>query len=578
LLANPVALAITGTTASAMGDQMGQTSDAVVAPSDGRIRLDSYIIEWAARLSRPQPSGAESAIEEALSDLLPLVRADGGVLIGVGGQGLAWVTCASDAEGIAGRLARADLPSVFPWHVEHWRQASQAIAISRRQDFPAPAAVDQRSAADLGIEAMLTTAVVQGESGAHVLLLVRRRAGAWPAHLATSLHVLVDIFGAALERQRAEDTRQQLSRRPPDLLSSVRAIIWRADPRTFQTTFVSKEAESILGYPLESWLKIPGFWTSRLHPDDRDWVLALSAKATMECRAHDFEYRMIVADGQTVWLRNIVNVLAENGVPKEVVGVTVDITRRKITEIELERLRLQLAHTHRVATLGELAAALAHELNQPLGAILSNAETASLLCRNSPPSPELLSTILDDIVRDGHRAGSVLHRLRTFLQPHPLVLEPLDVARLVAEVVGLVRVESITRQVEISVEVPPDLGHPFGDAVQIQQVLLNLILNAMDAVDDQPASRRRIRIAAVPRSPSIEISVADRGGGFPTETLPRAFDPFVTTKATGLGIGLSICRSIIRAHGGEITVENNADGGATARVTLPEAAPGSHRR
>jgi PAS domain S-box-containing protein len=345
--------------------------------------------------------------------------------------------------------------------------------------------------------------------------------------------------------------------------------VWRADARTFQTTFVSREAETILGYPLESWLRVPGFWTSHIHPDDREWVIALSGKATLEHRKHDFEYRMIVADGRTVWLRNIVNVLVEGDVATELVGVTVDITERKLAEIEADRLRHQFTQALRVTSLGELAVTLAHELNQPLGAIVSNAEAAQVFLSRTPPGRERVLAILADIVQDGRRAGDVLHRARRLLQNQPIELQPLDVPRTIAEVVALSRALALSRRVDLSSRVAPGLPRPTADAVQIQQALLNLVFNAMDAVAERPEGRRQVSVGAAAAEGWVELTVADNGGGIPPDLLPHVFDPFFTTKAGGMGMGLAICRSIARAHGGDISVENNAGGGATVRFRLP---------
>lgn len=152
-------------------------------------------------------------------------------------------------------------------------------------------------------------------------------------------------------------------------------------------------------------------------------------------------------------------------------------------------------------------------------------------------------------------------------------MQPLDVHRLIGEVVGLARAFALSRQIELNVDVEPGLPSPHGDAVQIQQVLINLMLNAMDAVIDQPVHARHVTVSAAGRDAStVELSVIDTGSGIPVETLPRIFDPFFTTKTSGMGMGLAICRTIVQAHGGDIRVENNPRGGAIVRFTLPVSA------
>jgi signal transduction histidine kinase len=180
---------------------------------------------------------------------------------------------------------------------------------------------------------------------------------------------------------------------------------------------------------------------------------------------------------------------------------------------------------------------------------------------------------LDERVRDGQRAGGVVHRIRRLLQKQALEMQPLDVHRLIDEVVGLARAFALSREIELNVDVEPEVPSPHGDPVQIQQVLINLMLNAMDAVIDQPAHARHVTVSAAARDAStVELSVIDTGIGIPVKALPHIFDPFFTTKTSGMGMGLAICRTIVQAHGGDIRVENNPGGGTIVRFTLPVSA------
>jgi PAS domain S-box-containing protein len=420
----------------------------------------------------------------------------------------------------------------------------------------------------MGIRSMLTVGVHADAESPHCLMIQSSRAERrWAESYISRLPVLVRAFINALSRHRLEETRR-LELRHADVLESVGAIIWRADARTFQTTFVSREAESILGYPIESWIKVPDFWRTHIHPDDRAWVESFSSRAVQERRNHDFEYRMAVANGRIVWLRNIVKVIVENGEAVALVGATVDITQRKQAEFEAAQLRHQLTHAGRVATMGHFAAALAHELNQPLGAVVSNAESALVFLEPEPPLLDRVRVILDDIIRDGKRAGEIVHRMRTFLQQRSFATQPLDLAALVNAVIGLARPLALSRQIDLRVDCEPRLPS-YGDAVQIQQVLLNLIVNAVEAVGDQPPENRQIVVRGVRHGSSVELSVSDSGRGIPPDVMPHLFDPFFTTKADGLGMGLPISQAIIDAHGGRVDVENRPTGGAIVRVTLP---------
>ena len=222
--------------------------------------------------------------------------------------------------------------------------------------------------------------------------------------------------------------------------------------------------------------------------------------------------------------------------------------------------------------MGQLASSLAHEINQPLGAILRNAEAAELYLEHPSPDLEEIRAILADIRADDQRAGHVIDRMRGLLKRHTLDPRRLDVGALVGEVVALVRVDAVTRQVKLGVDVPGDVPHVRGDRVHLQQVLLNLILNGMDALDAARPEDRRIRVSArLDAAAIVEIAVDDAGPGVPADLLAQIFDPFFTTKPSGMGMGLAISRTIVEAHGGRLWGENKQGGGAVFRFTLPIA-------
>lgn len=223
----------------------------------------------------------------------------------------------------------------------------------------------------------------------------------------------------------------------------------------------------------------------------------------------------------------------------------------------------------RVAMMGQLASALAHEINQPLGAILRNAEAAELFLQHASPDLDEIRAILADIRKDDQRASAVIGRMRALMRRHELDTQPLDVAEFIGDVTALTRADAVVRQVKLEAEVPPDLPLVRGDRVHLQQVLLNLIINAMDAVGDAGGKDRRVTVCArCDVGKVVEIAVTDSGHGIPGDKLARIFDPFFTTKPSGLGMGLAISRTIIEAHGGRLWAENNDGPGATFRFTL----------
>jgi len=257
-----------------------------------------------------------------------------------------------------------------------------------------------------------------------------------------------------------------------------------------------------------------------------------------------------------------------------IAALLVQLRQRRRAEMEIQRQRMELAHVARVSTLGQLASALTHELNQPLGAILRNAEAAEIFLQRDQPNLEEIRAILADIRRDDRRAGDVIDRMKTLFKRRNLVSSRLDLRNLVEDTVVLARPDAEARQMQISVQVPPQLPAVSGDRVHLQQVLLNLILNGMDAMNATPKPERRLTVrASETKDGNVLVAVSDCGTGIVPEEIVRIFEPFFTTKPDGMGMGLAISRTIIQAHGGEIRATNNALGGATFAFTLPRLDP-----
>lgn len=257
-----------------------------------------------------------------------------------------------------------------------------------------------------------------------------------------------------------------------------------------------------------------------------------------------------------------------------------NVTARRQAQLDLEEQRRELSHLARVSVLGQLSGAFAHELNQPLAAILSNAEAARRLLRRQPPDIDELAAILQDIAADDQRAAAVIHRLRALLKRGDRRVQSIDTRELIDEVLQLANTELLTRRIDIVTHIQPNLPRFPGDKVQLQQVLLNLILNACEAMSAATFPDRRLILTAdADGNGDVHIALRDFGTGIPASLLERLFEPFVTTKADGLGLGLSISRTIVAAHGGRLWAENNTDGGARVHCLFPvsELSPGIPR-
>lgn len=311
-----------------------------------------------------------------------------------------------------------------------------------------------------------------------------------------------------------------------------------------------------------------------VHPDDRRHVHAALALARQGQREVEVEFRATRADGSTGWFQSrATTIYDERGNASRMVGVNVDITDRKRAEMEIETRRREVTHLSRVALVGELSVVLAHELKQPLTAILYNAKTGQQLLTRPAPDLEQLGAILDDIVFDDGRATDVITRLRALLRNEDVRQELLDVNDLVRESIRIARQDLVLRHISWDTQLEPRPRPINADRIQMQQTLLNLLINSCESMDSVPIGTRRLVVTTTSHDDGVTISIADSGAGIPQDQVERIFDPFVTTKTQGLGLGLSICRSIVNGHGGRIWADS-WPGGATIHVHLP-AVPSS---
>lgn len=311
---------------------------------------------------------------------------------------------------------------------------------------------------------------------------------------------------------------------------------------------------------------------ARVHPDDRGSLHDAIKASLRDCTAVEREFRIVLPDGRVRWIASRGQVeLDHSGKPSLLRGVALDMTARRRLELESAQQRDELAHMSRVAMLGELSGSLAHEINQPLMAILSNAQAARRFLNVDNPDLDEVREILADIVNDDLRAGEVIKRLRAFVRKEEAKREPLDVNETVREVLQLVHNDLTNRGVSIAAELGSGLDDALGDRIQVQQVLLNLVMNACEAMDGMQSDRLVTIRTLCADGAGVEIAVSDRGKGVAVAERERIFEPFVTSKVNGMGLGLSICSTIVAAHGGRLWVDGDIGRGATFRFTLPRA-------
>jgi two-component system, LuxR family, sensor kinase FixL len=397
----------------------------------------------------------------------------------------------------------------------------------------------------------------------------QRGPNAEEAHLT---QIATHIAGIAIERQRVQETLRERDARINLAAESADLAFWVIYPEQ-NTAWMSDKGRKIYGFDS----KLPltrDLICSRVHPDER---AALHAAFDRACASHgifESEHRLVLPYGKTRWVIVRGRCLEdEHGSLLELIGVTIDVSAQKQSDLQLQIQREELAHLNRVALMGEMTASVAHELNQPLTAIANNASAARRFLERGNIDPALLQQLLQDMVADSQRAGEVIRGIRALVRKDKSVVRSvLNLNAVIADTLRLVSSDVLLRESVVTTEMDHNLPQVEAAPVQIQQVLLNLIMNALDAVGALPPAERRILVSTRSlNGESAEVSVRDFGAGLPKDRPQKVFDHFFSTKQTGMGMGLTIVRSIIEMHGGTISAENAPDRGARFFFRLPAA-------
>jgi PAS domain S-box-containing protein len=463
-----------------------------------------------------------------------------------------------------------DAQEYFPW-CQQQLEAGKIIAVSSMVELSAEAARDVENFRYFGIKSCLTFPLSLGDGppigalGFNTMQAERT----WPETIVKRLQLVTQIFTHALARGRAErklvESEQRLrliTNALPVLIAYVDADLrYRFNNDAYRVWF-GVSPEEALGRTIREVVG-EGFFQSV-----RPYVERALSGEHVRC-ALDVE----MAGRRPMAVEAIyVPDVDEQADVRGLYVLVIDVTDRNLAQQESRRLQDELLHAGRISTMGELAGALAHEINQPLSAIMSNAQAARRYLAAATPDLEEMKEILNDIVKDDARAADVIHHLRALLKKTKTALEPLDLNFIFREVWGLLRSDAVIRDVKISSELDPMLPLVRGDRIQLQQVALNLILNAFEAMNEQPNGDRQVLIRTGLKDSRVLAAVTDNGNGIPIEDAEKIFKPFYTSKPQGLGMGLSICRSIINRHHGRLWAENNPDRGATFYFSLPVSA------
>src|SRR2546426_433819 len=385
-----------------------------------------------------------------------------------------------------------------------------------------------------------------------------------------ALEMATHLAGIAIERKR---THEQLQRSEAYLAEAQRLShtgSWAFNAQ--KSVYWSEENFRIWGFNPQQGLPDRETVLRRIHPEDRDRVVEYVQKAVREKRDYAVEFRIVLPDGGVRYIHGIGHpVFSASGELVEVVGTNVDVTERKHAEEERERLRqaqADLAHIHRATTMGELTASLAHEVNQPIAAAVTDAKTCLRWLTRDQPDLEEARQAASRIVKDATRAAEVISRTRLLFRKGTPQRALVDVNEVIREMIGLLRSEAMRHSISVRTDLA-DLPQVVGDRVQLQQVLLNLMTNSIDAMKDVDGTRELIICSQQAEDDRLLVSVIDTGLGLPPEQANQIFDAFFTTKPHGTGMGLRISRSIVEAHGGRLGAAEKSSRGASFHLTLP---------
>lgn len=540
-----------------------------------RLDFETLVASISAAFAGLPTGRVDEHIRDCLRRIVLFIGADRGTLWQPSAEGRALsATHSWTAEGVSPAPTTI---AISPFQILRLlsRQARPA-SFASLDDLPSEAQVERHLFEKPGVKSFLALPLRIGDRTLGTLVFSSLRAErSWPAELVQRLQTLAELIANALMRRQdatALEVSEALTASVLAALPGEAAIVdvngvivqvndaWAVSPRAADTDPVA--AVSVGANYLDACRR--GIATS-----DESAQKALDlVESVLHGRRTEGVIDYAWHDGEDRWFEMRVQHLV--GPEGGAAIMHFDISARKRAETEARRHLDEIAHMDRVAALGELASSLAHELNQPLTAILTNAQAAHRFLAATPPDLEELRECLEDIVKNDRRAAEVIRRMRPLLKKGgPAELLPLNLNDLVLNVLALISNDALLNRVTIEAVPAPALPVVYGDGVQIQQVILNLLVNAISAAATGPPARRKVTVWTAAGDAHADLSVHDSGKGISETDLDRVFEPFYTTKQEGLGMGLAISRSIVQAHEGRIWGENDPAGGAVFRVRLP---------
>ncbi len=530
------------------------------------LGFERLLFELSVRFADVSADQVVAAIESALLKLVGFLDFDRGAFWEFVDERQPHFICTVAVQGLE-PPRRGAVPADLAWVAEELR-AGRTVVIRADKDIPPAAAAAAEYNRRAGIRSILVVPLpVDGRVVTAIGFGAFRSTREWPPEFIARLTVIGEVMAQALVRKRSEAALRASEARWRSIFETSTLAISVFD-QDLRYTATNPAFQAMLGYTDD---EIRQFTPLDLTVGEErgavDGRLAALREGKIDHYAVERQYRR--KDGTVIWAQALVARASQSG-PEMFIGTMIDITESKQAQESLLAARSELTRISQLTAIGQMAASIAHEIKQPITSIVMGASAGLRWLAKEPPNLKEVRACLDLIARNGSRANQVIDGVRALFQKERQEKEFLDINQIIQETFELVRSEAQKKGIVLQSELSEDLRPVFGSRIQLQQVMLNLFSNAIEAMDAVAEGVRELRVTSTSFAPeSVFIAVADTGPGLSSKDVDRIFDPFFTTKSQGMGMGLSICRSLIEAHNGRLSARSGGKQGAVFEITLP---------
>jgi len=558
------------------GSNLAKTSHASDASLEELLAFERLLSELSARFANVSGEQVVAEIESALKQLLAFLGFDRSTFAEFADEGKRYVPSSAAVEGVilcsaavegVERIPLGPIPAFGSWFVRELR-SGRTIVIRSYEEFPLEAAAAAEHYRRVGIRSQLVIPLpIDSRVVASIGFGAFHDTRKWPDEFIARVKVIGEVMAQALVRKRSEAALRASEERWRSVFETSNLGITIFD-RELHYVATNPAFRAMLGYTEEELRQLTALdVTVEGEREVAQVRLAELQQGKIDHYVAVKQYRR--KDGTVRWGHSSVSRAAESR-PEMFIGTTIDITESKRAQDKLRATQSELARITRLTEVGQMAASITHEISQPLAAIVSGGSAGLRWLSNPTPDLDEVRAVLKSIVSDGNRASQVIGAIRAMFKNVSQEKVLLDVNQVIGEVLALLHSELQNHQILVQTELSPELSRVLADRIQLQQVVANLVTNAMDAMESVDDRARTLRVKSAIREPDgVLITVEDSGPGIDPENVDRIFHPFFTTKIMGMGMGLSICRSIIEAHKGCLSVRSAADRGSIFQIELP---------